>query len=101
MNPDAPLTPFVMPEYQVEARGEADRLEHEAEGWSATARRNIQRATNYVLVCCAVCRRPLLLRHEHEARSLRACAGFLLGLGVIIFVGTVGWLATFPISLTV
>ena len=49
MNPDAPLTPFVMPEYQVEAREEADRLEAEAEGWSATARRNIQRATNYVL----------------------------------------------------
>ena len=76
MNPDTPLTPFVLPEYQVEARGEADRLEPEAEGWSATARRNIQRATNYVPCVVLSTAVLLLLRHEHRSSSLRTCAGF-------------------------
>jgi hypothetical protein len=50
-NPDTPLTPFAMPEYSLEARAEAGRLEAEAdaEAWSAKARTNVQRATNYVL----------------------------------------------------
>ncbi len=89
MNPDTPLTPFVLPEYQVEARGEADRLEPEAEGWSATARRNIQRATNYVP--CVVLSTAVLffsgMSTKLESPHLR---WVLLGLGVIIFVGTVG-----------
>ena len=48
-NPDAPLTPFAMPEYKLAARTEADRLDAEAEVDAAQARRNIQRASNYVL----------------------------------------------------
>ena len=48
-NPEAPLTPFAMPEYKVAARAEADRLDAEAEVSAAEARRNIQRASNYVL----------------------------------------------------
>jgi hypothetical protein len=52
-NPDAPLTPFAMPEYKVEAREEAERIEAEAEASSATARTNVQRATNYVLGVCS------------------------------------------------
>ena len=48
-NDDAPLTPFAMPQYEVAARAESDRLEAEAEALSATAARNVQRATNYVL----------------------------------------------------
>ncbi len=48
-NPNAPLTPFAMPQYQLAATAEADRLDAEAEVSSALVRRNIQRATNYVL----------------------------------------------------
>jgi hypothetical protein len=32
-NPDAPLTPFALPEYKLESRAESDRLEAEAEAW--------------------------------------------------------------------
>ena len=48
-SPNAPLTPFAMPQYKLEAQAEADRLEADAEAWSAQARSNVQRATNYVL----------------------------------------------------
>jgi hypothetical protein len=48
-NPDAPLTPFAMPQYRLAAEEEAAQLDAEAEVSSATVRRNIQRASNYVL----------------------------------------------------
>ena len=100
MNPDAPLTPFVMPEYQLEAREEADRLEAEAEGWSATARQDIQRATNYVL-CVVLFAAVLFFAGMSTKLQSPRLRWFLLGFGVVIFIGTVVWLATFPISLTI
>ena len=48
-NADAPETPFAMDEYELRAREDADRLELEAERFSAQVRRDIQRASNYVL----------------------------------------------------
>jgi hypothetical protein len=47
--PDAPLTPFAMPQYKLAARAQAERLDRRADVLAATARRNIQRSTNYVL----------------------------------------------------
>ena len=47
--PNAPLTPFAMPQYTSKAREDAARLEAQADAWAATARRNVQRSTNYVL----------------------------------------------------
>ena len=38
-----------MPQYQLAARAEAERLDAEAEVSAAQVRRNIQRASNYVL----------------------------------------------------
>ena len=100
MNPDAPLTPFVMPEYQLEAREDADRLETEAEGWSATARQDIQRATNYVL-CVVLFAAVLFFAGMSTKLQSPRLRWFLLGFGVVIFIGTVVWLATFPVSLTI
>ena len=48
-NQSAPLTPFVMPQYKLAAEEEAERLDAEAEVSAALVRRNIQRASNYVL----------------------------------------------------
>ena len=99
-NPDAPLTPFAMPEYEVAARAEAERLQAEAEDTSATARTNVQRATNYVL--CVVLFAAVLffagISTKLETPRLRR---FLLGFGVVLFLGTVVWLATFPVSVSV
>jgi hypothetical protein len=47
-NPDAPLTPFAMPQYVLEARTEAQRQDQIAEAKTAEVRRNIQRQSNYI-----------------------------------------------------
>jgi hypothetical protein len=99
-NADAPLTPFAMPEYRLAARAEAERLEADAEVLAAKARTNVQRATNYVLgvVLFAVALFFAGMSTKLRSRRLQAV---LLGLGTTIFLGTVVWLATLPVSISV
>ena len=99
-NDDAPLTPFAMPEYEVAAREESDRLEAEAEALSATARENVQRATNYVL-CVVLFAAVLFFSGISTKLRTPVLRRVLLGFGIVLFVGTVVWLATFPVSLAV
>ncbi len=100
LNPDAPLTPFAMPEYKLESRATADRLEAQAEASSATARTNVQRATNYVL-CVVLFAAVLFFAGMSTKLSSPRMRLVLLGFGVVTFVGTVAWLATFPISISI
>jgi hypothetical protein len=99
-NADAPLTPFAMPEYRLAARAEAERLEADAEVLAAKARTDVQRATNYVLgvVLFAVALFFAGMSTKLRSRRLQAV---LLGLGTTIFLGTVVWLATLPVSISV
>jgi hypothetical protein len=99
-NPDAPLTPFAMPEYRVAARAESERLDATAEQWSATARRNVQRATNYVL-CVVLFAAVLFFAGISTKLQMPVLRKVLLGLGVALFLGTVAWIATFPVSISV
>ena len=96
----APRTPFVMPEYRLAAREEAERLDEEAEELSAQARRNIQRASNYVLgvVLFAVALFFAGMSTKLTAPGLRKA---LLVVGYVIFLGTVFWIATSPISVAI
>ena len=71
-NPDAPLTPFAVPQYQLAATAEATRLDAEAELSAATVRRDIQRASNYVLRSRPLRGIAVLRRDEHEAQK-RTC----------------------------
>ncbi len=48
-NPDAPLSPFAMPEYVLAATTMADQLEAKAAAASVKAGADIQRADNYSL----------------------------------------------------
>jgi hypothetical protein len=89
-----------MPEYQLQAREDADRLEAEAESLSATARTNVQRATNYVL-CVVLFAAVLFFAGMSTKLQSSHLRWVLLGFGVFVFVGTVAWLATFPISLKI
>jgi hypothetical protein len=99
-NPDAPLTPFAMPQYRLAAEEEADRLDAEAEVSSATVRRNIQRASNYVLavVLFAVSLFFAGMSTRLQSPPLRRV---LLAVGCAVFLGTAIWLATFPVSVAV
>lgn len=99
-NPNAPLTPFAMPEYRLASREEATRLNAEADALSAEVRTNIQRASNYVLgvVLFAVSLFFAGMSTKLTAPRLRAMT---LAVGCAVFLGTLTWVATFPISLSV
>ena len=99
-NADAPLTPFVMPEYKVASSADADRLDKEAEVLAATVRQNLQRASNYVLgvVLCSV---ALFFGGVSTKLASPALRVATLSIGCVVFLGTLVWLASFPVSLAV
>jgi hypothetical protein len=99
-NPDAPLTPFAMPQYQLAAREEAERLETEAEAFAAQARANVQRATNYVLGVVLFATALFFAGMSTRLRTARLRL-VLLGFGVVVFLGTVVWVATSPVSISI
>ena len=96
----APATPFAMSEYRLAARAEAERLDREAEELSAQVRRNIQRASNYVLgvVLFAVALFFAGMSTRLTATGPRVA---MLVVGCVLFLGTVIWIATFPVSVSV
>ena len=99
-NPDAPLTPFAMPEYQLQSRKDANRLDAEAELSAAAVRRDIQRSSNYVLAVVLFAAALFFAGMSTKLPTLRLRRA-LLAIGLIVFVGTVVWLTTFPVSVSV
>lgn len=99
-NPTAPLTPFVMPEYKLAAAAEAKRLDAEAEVSSATVRRNIQRASNYILGVVLFSVSLFFAGMSTKLSDIRLRT-ITLALGCIIFLGALAWIATSPVSISV
>jgi hypothetical protein len=99
-NPRAPLTPFAMPQYRVAARAESERLDAEAEAYAAQARRNIQRASNYVLGVVLFASALFFAGISTKLRSPRIRVA-MLALGCAVFVLTAVWIATSPVSVSV
>jgi hypothetical protein len=99
-NEGAPLTPFVMPQYVLAAEEEAERLDVEAEVSAAQVRRNIQRASNYILgvVLFSV---ALFFAGTSTKLTNPRLRAFAVGVGCAVFLGTLVWIATSPISLSV
>ena len=96
----APPTPFAMPQYRLAAKAEADRLDAEAEVLAAQVRRDIQRASNYVLgvVLFAV---ALFFAGMSTKLTAPGPPETMLAVGWLVFVGTVVWIATSPVSVAV
>jgi hypothetical protein len=99
-NPAAPLTPFELPEYQLAANDEAERLEADATAASEEAREDIERAERYVL-CVVLFATSLFFAGISTKLHSSAAEAAILGLGCLLFLGTVVWLATFPVSFSV
>jgi hypothetical protein len=99
-NPEAPPSPFAMPEYQLDAQTDANELDEDAEAEAAIVRRNIQRSANYVLgvVLFAVALFFAGMSTKLKGTGTRTV---LLVIGCLVFLGTALWLATFPISVSV
>ena len=98
-NPKAPLSPFAMPQYKLAASAEADRLNAEAGAQSEIVKIDIQRADNYLLavVLFAV---SLFFAGISTRLHVRSARVVVLGTGWILFLGTVVWLATFPVNIS-
>jgi hypothetical protein len=99
-NPHAPLTPFAMPQYKVAAREAAQREDVKAELFSAKGRTDVQRATNYVL-CAVLFAAALFFAGMSTKLGTPRMRRVLLAFGVVVVVGTVAWIATFPVSISV
>ena len=99
-NPDAPKTPFAMPQYQLAAREESERLDAEAEVLAADVRKYIQRASNYVLgvVLFSVALFFAGMSTKLTAPRLRWAT---LIVGCMVFLGTLAWIATSPVNVSI
>lgn len=97
---DAPLSPFAMPQYQLAATAEAERLEQQAADYSEEVKRDIQRADNYLLAVVLFAISLFFAALSTRLGTLPSRLT-LLGLGYAIFVVTAIWLATQPTSLSV
>ncbi|MFG1622613.1 hypothetical protein [Kribbella sp. NPDC049227] len=99
-NPDAPPTPFAMPQYQLASRQEAERLDAAAEASAAEVRRDLQIASDYVLtvVLYAV---VLFFAGMSTKIARRRLRWILIGAGCLVFVTAIAWIATFPISVEI
>lgn len=99
-NPDAPKTPFAMPEYQLAAKEESEQLDAEAEVLAADVREYIQRASNYVLgvVLFSVSLFFAGMSTKLTAPRLRWA---ILSVGCLVFLGTLAWIATSPVTVSI
>jgi hypothetical protein len=99
-NPGAPLTPFAMPEYELAATRQVERLEAKAEAAAEDAGEDIERADRYVLAVVLFASSLFFAGISTRLRTQWGEAA-ILGLGCVLFLGTVAWIATFPVSVAI
>jgi hypothetical protein len=99
-NASAPLTPFAMPQYRLAARATAERLGTEAEVFAAQSRRNIQRSSNYVLGVVLFASALFFAGMSTKLASSRLRIALLI-IGCLVFLCTVVWIATSPVTVSV
>jgi hypothetical protein len=96
-SPNAPLSPFAMPEYSVSEAVRSSQQNAEAGGHSDDAELANQRADNYVLAVVLLASALFFAGISTKLHRLRQREA-LLTLGWLIFLGTAIWLITSPVS---
>jgi hypothetical protein len=99
-NARAPLSPFVMPQYRLAAEAEAKRFDAEANATSALRDSYIQRSTDYVLAVVLFAAALFFAGISTKVPSPRQKEALLV-IGGIIFLVTLVWIATSPVSFSV
>ena len=97
-DPDAPPSPFALPEYELVEAEEADRLEQEAGEHSAAAREANQQSDDYVLTTVMFAAVLFFTALSGRLRNAKASAVTLI-IGAIGFVVGAGIVATFPVEI--
>jgi hypothetical protein len=96
-NPQAPPTPFAMRAYKLRASTEADRLDVEAAVDSEHAKSANQTANNYMLAVVLFAS-SLFFAGISVRLQGAVTRRVLLGLGSVVFVATLIWLATLRVK---
>ena len=99
-NRAAPLSPFALPQYKLAATAKSDRLEEQAAAFSQRVGRFIQRADDYSLTVVLFAASLFFAGISTRLHS-RTPRTAILGLGYVLFLGSLIWIATFPVSLSV
>ena len=97
---DAPSSPFVTDRYRLAATQEARALEATASSAAAQATKDIDRADKYVLAVVLFAASLFLAGLSTRLRTVTD-ERVVLALGCVLFVGTVAWVATFPVTVAV
>jgi hypothetical protein len=96
-NVDAPASPFALPEYRTEAEAQAAEYDRQSEISAAVVRRNIVRASNYVLAVVLFAVALFFAGISTKLVNERLRLAMLL-VGWTVFLGAVTWIASFPVS---
>jgi len=99
-NPNAPPTPFAMPQYVVAENAESASKVRTAEQATAAAQEANQRSDNYVLAVVLFAA-SLFFAGISTKLSAPRQRTFVLGLGYLVFIGTAVWVATFPVTVSI
>ena len=99
-NRKAPLTPFAMPQYQSAAGAEADALEAKGGLESLHAQADVVRADRYTL-CVVLFATALFFAGISTRLRTTGSRASVLAMGWLLFVVALGWMVTFPTSLSV
>jgi hypothetical protein len=89
-----------MPNYRLEATAQADRLEMAAAASAAEASRDIRHANHYVLAVVLFSAALFFGGISTRLQRPRPRA-VVLGIGCAVLVGTLAWVATFPLSISI
>jgi hypothetical protein len=98
-DPAAPETPFAMPQYRLAASGEAEGLESTAAAASDRAKDANERAGSYMLAVVLLASALFFAGISTKLEGSVARRA-MLGLGCVVLIATVAWMATFPVELT-
>jgi hypothetical protein len=98
-SPDAPPTPFAVPQYRLKSQAEADRLDIAAAADSEKAKAANERADNYMLAVVLFAS-SLFFAGISTKVAGRTPRLVLVGLGCVVFLGTLVFVATLPVGLT-
>ena len=97
INPTAPSSPFVMPQYQLAQTAEAERLAAAATVLSTAAGNANQRADDYLLALVLFASSLFFAGISTKLRSARQREA-VLALGWLIFLASIVWVATLPVT---
>jgi hypothetical protein len=97
-NPTAPLTPFAMAQYRSAAVDAADALEQKGDVAARESQAHVKRADRYTL-CVVMFAMSLFFAGISTRLHTRDSRVAVLGLGWLVLISTVIWMATFPTAL--